>query len=244
MTHKITIIGGGSSTFTPQLMQLFLGSEVLQGSTITLMDIDAHRLETMHTLCAQLVEKEGASLSVDSTTDRRESLIGADFVISAISVGGMDAWEKDIEIPAKYGIYMAIADSIGPGGIMRAFRHIPPLVAVCRDLEEVAPRAWVFNYANPATTNCIAMHRASAIEVVSLCTCSTVPRRAEYLSRWAGVEPEELVLPAPAGGLNHRAAILDLRLRDGRDALPLVEERMTQPVVKWGLENYDVLPSG
>ena len=242
MTYKITIIGGGSSTFTPQLMQLFMRSQVLQGSTITLMDVDAHRLETMDILCQQLVQQEGIHLAVESTTDRRESLTGADFVISAISVGGMDAWEKDIEIPAKYGIYMATADSIGPGGIMRAFRHILPLVAVCQDLEEVAPQAWVFNYTNPATANCIAMRRASTIEVVSLCTGSIVPRSAKYLARWAGVEPEELVLPAPAGGLNHCAAILDLRLKDGRDALALVEERMTQPVVRWGLENYGILP--
>ena len=30
---KVTIIGGGSSTFVPQLMRLFLGSQVLKGST-------------------------------------------------------------------------------------------------------------------------------------------------------------------------------------------------------------------
>lgn len=242
MSKKITIIGGGSSTFTPQLMQLFMRSEVLQGSTITLMDIDAHRLETMDTLCKQLVEKEGSSLAVESMTDRRESLKGADFVISAISVGGSDAWEKDIEIPARYGIYMPIADSIGPGGMMRAFRHIPPLVAMCKDLEEVAPSAWVFNYTNPATANCIAMRRESTVEVVSLCTCSVIPRSAEYLAGWAGVEPEDLVVPAPTGGLNHCAAILELRLKDGRDALPMIKERVTQPVIKWGLETYGVLP--
>jgi alpha-galactosidase len=242
MAYKITIIGGGSSTFTPQLMQLFMQSQVLQGSTIALMDVDAQRLETMDTLCKLLVQKEGASLTVESTTDRRESLTGADFVISAISVGGFDAWEKDIEIPARYGIYMHVADSIGPGGIMRALRHIPPLVAVCKDLEEVAPNAWVLNYTNPATANCIAMRRSSTVKVVSLCTCSIIPRSAEYLAGWAGVEPEDLVVPAPAGGLNHCAAILDLRLKDGRDALPLIQERITHPVLKWGLETYGLLP--
>jgi alpha-galactosidase len=242
MSYKITIIGGGSSTFTPQLMQLFIQSEVLQGSSITLMDVDTHRLETMDKLCKLLVHEVGASLTVESTTDRRESLTGADFVISAISVGGFDAWEKDIEIPAKYGIYMSVADSIGPGGIMRAFRHIPPLVAVCQDLEEVAPEAWAFNYSNPATAICTAMWRASEIRAVALCTCSTLPRRAEYLAKWAGVEPEDLVLPAPAGGLNHCAAILELNLKDGRDAFPLIGERMAHPVVKWGLENYGILP--
>ena len=241
MAFKITVIGGGSSTFTPQLMRLFLGSKVLRGSTITLMDVDAHRLEVMDRLCQQLVQWEGADLVVESTTDRRESLRGTDFVIAAISVGGMDAWEQDIEIPARYGVYMPTADSVGPGGIMRALRHIPPLVAMCKDLEEVAPKAWVFNYTNPATANCIAMRRASAIHVVSLCTGTTVPRDAKFLADWAGVEPDEVACPAPAGGLNHCAAILQLRLKDGRDAVPLVKERVIHPVLRWGLENYGIL---
>jgi len=94
MAYKITIIGGGSSTFTPQLMRLFMASKVLEGSTITLMDVDAHRLEVMDILCKRLVEREGVKLTIKSTTDRRQSLIGADFVIAAISVGGMDAWER------------------------------------------------------------------------------------------------------------------------------------------------------
>jgi alpha-galactosidase len=195
----------------------------------------------MDRLCKQLVQWEGAHLTVTSTTDRRESLTGTDFVVAAISVGGMDAWEKDIEIPARYGITMPIADTVGPGGIMRAFRHIPPLVAMCKDLEEVAPNAWVFNYTNPATANCIAMRRESAIQAVSLCTGTTVPRDAKFLADWAGVEPEEICYPAPAGGLNHCAAILELRLKDGRDAFPLIKEQVIHPVLKWGLENYGIL---
>ncbi len=242
MAHKITLIGGGSSTFTPQLMRLFMASKALRGSTITLMDIDAHRLEVMDTLCKQLVQREGADLTIQSTTDRRRSLVGADFVIAAISVGGMDAWEKDIEIPARYGVYMPVADSIGPGGIMRAFRHIPPLVDMCKDLEEVAPNAWVFNYSNPATANCMAMRRATSIRVVSLCTCSILPHNVKFLAEWAGVKPEELAAPAPAGGLNHCACVLELRLKDGRDVLPQIKESVVNPVIKWGLETYGVLP--
>ena len=78
------------------------------------MDVNADRLKMMAALSKRLVEKEGVDLKVESTTDQRESLVDADFVITAISVGGFDAWEKDIEIPAKYGVYMPIADSIGP----------------------------------------------------------------------------------------------------------------------------------
>ena len=239
---KITIIGGGSSTFTPQLMRLFLESNVLSGSTITLMDVDPRRLGVMTALSERLIENEKADLQIESSTDQRESLVNADFVITAISVGGFDAWEKDIEIPAKHGVYMPIADSIGPGGMMRAFRHIPVLVSVCRDLEDVSPEAWVFNYTNPVTANTMAMNRKSSIRTVGLCTCSSIPRDSGYLADLIDIKPEDLLVPAPAGGLNHCAAILELRFKDGKDAFPLLKEKVKNPIQRWGLENYDVLP--
>jgi alpha-galactosidase len=240
---KITIIGGGSSTFVPQLMRLFLESDVLQGSTITLMDIDAQRLETMHRLCTLLAQREGADLQIESSMRQRESLVGADFCIAAISVGGMDAWEQDIEIPARYGVYMTIGDSIGPGGIMRALRHIPVLASVADDLAEVAPDAWLLNYTNPVSSilTALRMHRPE-IKSLGLCSCPSITRNAHYLSRWAGVEPGELVLPAPAAGINHCAFMLDVRLADGRSALPLILERAESPVIHWALSTYGVLP--
>ena len=243
MSKKITIIGGGSATFTPELMQLFVKSEVLTGSTITLMDVNAHRLDVMHTLSKRIVEITGADLEIESTADQREALVDADFVITAIAVGGPDAYEPDIEIPAKYGIFMHVCDSLGPGGIMRGLRHIPVLVSVCQDLEEVSPQALVFNYTNPLSAITLAMQRqVSSIKTVGLCTCSVVPANAEYLAGLGGLDPDDLALPAPAGGLNHCAAVLRLPTKDGRDALPILKERATQPIIKWGLETFGVLP--
>lgn len=241
MPSKVAIIGGGSSTFVPQLMRLFLASEALRGSTIALMDVDAHRLEVMERLCRALVKLERSDLVVESTTDQRAALDGADFVITAISVGGMDAWEKDIEIPAKHGIYMPIADSIGPGGIMRAFRHIPVLASVAEDLEELSPEAWVFNYSNPATSNTMAMRMVSSVNSIGLCTCSSIPRQGTHLASMVGLEPDDLLTPAPCAGLNHCSAILELRLKDGTDALPLFAEK-AEGITKWGLETYGILP--
>ncbi len=242
MGYKITIIGGGSSTFTPQLMRLFIGSELLQDSTICLMDIDEHRLEVMAKLSKRLVEKTSSPLRIESTTDRRESLTDADFVITAISVGGMDAWEADIEIPAKYGVYMPVCDSVGPGGIMRAFRHIPVLVEMAEELEELSPDAWVFNYTNPVPVNCMAMVKNTGVKVAGLCTCSSIPANPRYLARWVGVEPRDIITPAPAAGLNHCAAILSLKLRDGRDAFQILRSKPPNPVVGFILETYGVLP--
>jgi len=243
MNKKITIIGGGSSTFVPQLMRLFLGSEPLRGSTIVLMDINAHRLEVMEQLCHILVEREGADLTIESTTDQRQSLVDTDFVISAISVGGMDAWEKDIEIPAKHGVYMTIADSVGPGGIMRALRHIPVLAGVADDMAEVSPNAWLFNYSNPVSsiTTALKRHRPE-IKSVGLCSCPSITRNPRYLAQWADVDPAQLVLPAPAAGINHCAFMLDARLTDGRSAFPLILDRIENQVQRWMLATYGVLP--
>jgi alpha-galactosidase len=164
-------------------------------------------------------------------------------VITAISVGGMDAWEKDIEIPAKYGIYMAIADSIGPGGIMRAMRHIPVLSSVVADVGEVAPDAWVFNYTNPVTSIITALrHHRPRVKSVGLCSCPSITRNGRYLADWAGVSADQVAMPAPAAGLNHCAFMLDVRLVDGRSALPLILERTQLPVIRWALETYGVLP--
>jgi alpha-galactosidase len=242
MPHKITIIGGGSSMFTPQLMSLFIQSKPLQGSTISLMDINPRRLELMDTLSKQLVQKTGADLKVESTTDRTAALTGADYVIVAISVGGFEAWEKDLEIPAKYGVYQSIGDSIGPGGILRAFRHVLPMVQICKDLEKVSPKAWVLNYTNPATTLAWVMNKESNIKVVSLCTNTVNLRSQKFMATLVGVKPGEVVLPPTIAGINHCSAIIELHLKDGSDAFPLMLKKARHPLVRWGLETHHIMP--
>jgi len=216
---------------------------VLSDSTVTLMDIDQGRLDTMQRLGEKLIEGEASELRVESTTDQRTALEGADFVIAAISVGGFDAWANDIEIPAKYGIVMHVADSVGPGGIMRAMRNIPVLAEVARNVAEVAPDAYVFNYTNPAPTEAMAMRRAAPdVKTFALCSCTGHPGSAEWLAGEAGVAPEDIAMPPVVGGINHCASVQQLRLVDGSDAMPLVRENATNPVVRWALDTYGVLP--
>ena len=243
MATKVTIIGGGSSSFVPLLVRRLMQSPVLGSSQVTLMDVDEGRLGVMQSLADKLIANENSELRVTSTTDQRESLAGADFVIAAISVGGMDAWANDLEIPGRHGIVMHVGDSVGPGGIMRAFRNAPVLADVARNAAEVAPDAWVFNYTNPAPIEALAM-RAAAPQVRSyaLCSCTGHPSSREWLAHQAGVEPDRIAMPPVVAGINHCASIQQLRLTDGTDAMPLVRERATEPIVKWVLDRYGVLP--
>ncbi len=242
MSVKIAVVGGGSSMFVPGLIRAMIEIPCFAGGQLRLMDVDAGRVSVMQALGAQLAEAEKCSLDITATTDRREALRDVDFAIVAISVGGMGAWESDIEVPAKYGVFMHIADSIGPGGIFRSLRNTPVVASVVRDLAELSPNAMVFNYTNPASANAIAMAAASKVRSVSLCSCSPLPFDRSWLADQAGVPGDEIVLPLRAGGINHCTGILSLRLRDGSDAMPLVLARSTEPLVRWAIETFGMLP--
>ncbi|MGC9360134.1 MAG: hypothetical protein ACP5G7_07145 [Anaerolineae bacterium] len=227
---------GGSSTFPPEAVRHFMASELLSGSTLLLMDIDPERLETMEVLAERWVDRRDVDLQIEVTTNQTEALLGADYVIVAISVGGFDAREQDIEIPARYGICMPIADTVGPGGIMRGLRHIPVLADVAQDVRRVAPTAWVFNYTNPLAATCLGAVQQGLSHIAGLCTCACNPRVARYVPHLAegimDIAPTDLILPAPAAGLNHCGVFLQLRMKDGRDALPLIGAKVADPTTK------------
>jgi alpha-galactosidase len=239
---KLTVIGGGSSSFVPALVRKLITSDVLNDVQLTLMDINEQRVRTMEALARKLIASSGSPLQVSAKLDQRESLVGADYVITTIAVGGMDACEKDIEIPAKYGIVMHVADSIGPGGIMRAFRNAPVIADVARDVAEVAPDALVFNYANPASANAMALRTVPEVRSLALCSCTAMPAHSGWLGHYVGVEPDEIEMPVVVAGINHCASVIGLRCKDGRDGLALARERAEEPVVRWALETYGVLP--
>jgi alpha-galactosidase len=242
LSHKIAVVGGGSTVFSPQLIRLLVASSPLQGSTIVLMDIDAQRVELMRAVAQLAVAQAGADLTFESTTDRGEALVGADFVIVVAPVGGYTMRELDLEIPARYGIFTMGGETVGPAAMMRAFRHIPVLVDICHELEELSPDAWLFSYTNPTAPVLMAMERESSVKKACLCTCSAVARDPHYLAHKIGVAPGDLAMPPLVGGLNHCAAFLKLHLKDGRDAFPIALQHLDHPLEREMLERYDILP--
>ena len=90
-------------------------------------------------------------------------------MITAFSVGGFDSMQHDIEIPQRYGIRQPIGDSVGPGGVLRALRSIPVLLDIARDVEAVAPDAWLVNVTNPLTALCRSVTSQTGVKTVGLC---------------------------------------------------------------------------
>lgn len=224
MHKKLVLLGAGSVVFTRGLVADLIQSPDLGPWTLGLVDTDPNALETAQGLAQRMLAVQQAdNITVEASTDRRDLLPGTDVVVTTIGVGGRRAWEADVFIPRKYGIYQPVGDTVMPGGISRAMRMIPALVDIARDVEELCPDAWFFNYSNPMTANCWAIREATGVPVVGLChgTFHVVRQLASFIS----APPDEVT--ALYAGLNHLTFIYDLRWR-GRDAWPLARARLAR----------------
>ena len=138
MSKKIAMIGAGSIVFCKTLISDIMSTPALAASEFALMDPAENKLHAMEAFGKRMIADNGLAGSVWATTDRREAIRNADFVVIMIQVGGVRAFELDYKIPLKYGVDQCIGDSLGPGGIFRGLRSIPVLAEITRDMEELA----------------------------------------------------------------------------------------------------------
>jgi alpha-galactosidase len=166
---QVTIVGGGSYQWAPELMADLFGTPALAGLHLVLQDIDPAPLPKMEALAHKLDDAMGAKATVATTTDLGAALDGADFVLVCISTGGFRSMAVDLDVPAAHGITQTVGDTVGPGGINRALRNIPVLVGIGKAMEEHCPDAWLLNITNPMTCLTRSVCRETGIKTVGLC---------------------------------------------------------------------------
>jgi alpha-galactosidase/6-phospho-beta-glucosidase family protein len=220
---QITIIGGGSYQWTPELLADLLGTDSLRGAHIVLEDIDPVPLDKMGVLAGKVNDSLGAGATFDTTTDQRRALEGADFVIVTISTGGFDSMAIDLDVPARYGIRQSVGDTVGPGGINRSLRNIPVLVGVGEDMGKICPDAWMLNITNPMTCLTRAVCRQTSVKTVGL--CHEVGNWSMDLAIALG-KPAEAVSPTVAG-VNHFPVVTALDV-DGADGFAILSEMVEE----------------
>jgi alpha-galactosidase len=210
MAPRITIIGGGSYQWVPKLLVDMANTPTLHHAEIVLEDIDPLPLEPMADFVRHVASVRNLGLSVRTTTDQRDALEGADYVVVSISTGGFKSMRQDLEIPERFGIRQSVGDTVGPGGVMRALRNIPVLIGIARDMEAVCPDAWMLNITNPMTTLCRAVTRETSIKTVGL--CHEITNCRYELSQL--FDRGFLDFHLEAEGVNHLPLITQLRIGD------------------------------
>ena len=170
MPIKVAVIGAGSIGFTRRLMRDILSVPELTDTEFSFHDIDRSNLNMITQLAQRDIDANQLPARLTSSTNRRQALEGANYVLNTTRIGGLQAFQSDIDIPLKYGIDQCVGDTLCAGGIMYGQRNIPQVLAFCDDMAEVADDDVLFlNYANPMAMNTWAANKYSEIETIGLC---------------------------------------------------------------------------
>ncbi len=224
---KIVILGAGSG-FGGRLSVDILSCPSLQDSEICLVDLHEGRLAQVARFVEQTIARHNLSARVRTSTDRRELLPGADFVITSISVGGPAyagfPYSAEVRIPQKYGLEQTVADTTSVGAIFRFLRTGPVQHQMVRDMEELCPGAMLLNHTNPMAMlswlHCV----DSSITYAGL--CHGIQGTTEMLARWLEVPYNEVRFKV--GGINHLSWIVDIR-HNGEDLYPRLRAMADDP---------------
>ena len=219
---RIAIVGGGSFTWSPNLLRDIVLMEELRDAEIRLLDIDQRAAEIVAEIGKRYAAewKLGARFLVTNDIDR--AFDGADFIIITISTGGLDAMKHDLVIPARYGIHQTVGDTVGPGGWARGLRNIPVFVELAGKAAKNCPNAMILNYSNPMTTLTKTISMMTSQPVVGL--CHGLFACYESLMSIFGLRGED-ELCLRYCGINHFFWILDFMVR-GRPGYPILRRKL------------------
>ena len=221
---RIAMIGAGSIVFCKTLVMDILAVDGLEDSTFVLMDPDELKLRRIESFASDVIRENKLPAKVESTTDRRKALENADYVITMLQIGGVDAFQVDYEIPLEYGVDQCIGDTLGPGGVFRALRTIPVMLDVAEDMMDICPDALMLNYVNPMAMVCWALGEVEGLEFVGL--CHGVQTTMDLIAGYLGLKKEEI--DYVCAGINHMGWFLKLE-KDGQDLYPILREKFEQP---------------
>ena len=223
---KIVLIGAGSRVFSSRLITDVLACPELRDSTITLMDIAEEPLDLAAAFAKKLAAQNNLNTRIESTMDRRAALDGANYVFAAIMIGGGRLGVTDREITLKHGLDQGDISTQGPCAIFASLRHIPLMLEICHDMEELCPNAWFLNYTDPMPPICWAINDYTPIKHVGL--CHSIQSTSSELAKYIGVPYNEVSYRV--AGINHMAWFLEFKWR-GKDAYPLLREKFKDPAV-------------
>jgi len=214
---KLAILGGGGVRI-PAFVRGVLSSGAADFDEIWLFEPDELRRETTGRLAVELAAALGQPGAVRLTSEVEEAFSGADFVFSAIRVGGDRARVIDEEVALRRGIVGQ--ETTGPGGCAMALRTIPVLLSYCEILSRCAPGAVLINFTNPAglITQAVSLH--SSVRVVGV--CDTPSSILDRLAGFLGAGRDRV--SSSYAGLNHLGWITAFAV-DGQELIGTLLDR-------------------
>ena len=239
-TVKIVTIGGGSS-YTPELVEGFIKRyDTLPIRELWLVDIEEGRekLETVGALAQRMVKKANLPMKVILSYDRQEALKDADFVTTQMRIGRLPARVEDERIPLSHG--MIGQETNGAGGMFKAFRTIPVILDIVKDMQKLCPNAWMINFTNPAGMVTEAILRYTDFKKV-IGLCNVPVNMVAGIAKILGVEENRVTLELQ--GVNHFIFATDVFV-DGSSVMDTIVEKYANVTAEdtLAMKNFISLP--
>ncbi len=207
---KVSILGGGGVR-TPLLIHGLVHS-TLGLREIALFDVDRERVGLMAALGQEIARQAGGGIMISAPESVEEAVSGAEFVISSLRVGGIEARARDERIAIEHGI--AGQETTGLGGLAMALRTIPVMLEHARAVEQHAPDAWFISFTNPAGLMTEALASHTRLKLIGI--CDTPSEMFQRLAEAMGCEVGEV--ECDYFGLNHLGWVRRIMV-DGQDRL-------------------------
>lgn len=215
MSFKIAFIGAGSLVFARTLFTDIMSVPELQKAELAFTDINAENLEKTRALCQRDLDANGIPVKIQATTDRREAFRNARYIVNCVRIGGLEAFETDVEIPLKYGVDQCVGDTLCTGGIMYGQRVIAAMLDFCKDIREVAePGAIMLNYSNPNAMATWACNKYGKVKTIGLCHGEI--HGEMQIAEVLGIPRDELDIIC--AGINHQTWYISVK-HNGEDLL-------------------------
>jgi 6-phospho-beta-glucosidase len=218
---KLTILGGGGVRM-PAFVRAVLTTRPAAFGEICLFEPDGVRRDTICRLAVELAASLGQPDVVQVTADAAEAFTGADYVFSAIRVGGDRGRVIDEEVALRRGLVGQ--ETTGPGGCAMALRTIPVVLGYCELLSRLSPSAVLINFTNPAGLITQAISAQGKVRVAGV--CDTPGGTVEHLAAFLGVSG--FGLSGAYAGLNHLGWVCSLRTADGVERIDEVLARFEE----------------
>jgi alpha-galactosidase len=219
---NITIVGGGSVAWTPNIVKDIMLTPALANARFVLYDINKGAAELTTAYLRKAAKQLGVKARFVATDRPATAFRAADYVIITISTGGLDAMAKDIAIPEKFGILHTVGDTSGPGGWARLIRNFDVFVDLAQHMHRYCPDAVVLNYTNPMATLTDVLCRLHAGPVVGL--CHGLFENLRFIKAFYDLGGEDDIAVNYAG-LNHFFWITEAKAR-GTDIIADLNRRM------------------
>jgi len=213
---KITLIGA-AGVRTPLLVHGLseLGDD-FHLDELALWDTDAQRLKSVQRVAVEMGKRSGLRAQLNAYSEPERALEGANFVITSIRVGGIDARVKDETIALAHGLVGQ--ETVGAGGFACAMRNLAAMLDYAHLIERAAPRATVINFTNPVGIISQGLLNHSSVNVIGV--CDTPLETFEAIAHALGRNPFDLHFDYL--GLNHLGWVRSIRDDQGNELMPTV----------------------